>query len=308
MRNFKTSLHKIFPSNFGANDRQNDFFQIGILGKPNAGKSTYFNSILKDSRSIVSSTPGTTRDAISELITFKGNHIKITDTAGLRKKSKISDLVEKYSVNAAIKAMKISEGIIYMIDGKESISDQDLHLIALTISSGKPLVIGINKSETLDKYKKTNVRKDLNRKLSFANDLEVKYISAKKNLGTSSLILSLIKLIKKSKEKLNPKTVNKVFLEAHENNPPPMKGRFRPKIKFIKILDTQPPTFVLHGNKIDFLSKQYLKYLENSVRKSLQLKGIPIKLVLKIAENPYKTRKNKLTKRQLNKRKRIRGR
>ena len=171
MRNFKTSLHKIFPSNFGANDRQNDFFQIGILGKPNAGKSTYFNSILKDSRSIVSSTPGTTRDAISELITFKGNHIKITDTAGLRKKSKISDLVEKYSVNAAIKAMKISEGIIYMIDGKESISDQDLHLIALTISSGKPLVIGINKSETLDKYKKTNVRKDLNRKLSFANDL-----------------------------------------------------------------------------------------------------------------------------------------
>ena len=104
------------------------------------------------------------------------------------------------------------------------------------------------------------------------------------------------------------KTVNKVFLEAHENNPPPMKGRFRPKIKFIKILDTQPPTFVLHGNKIDFLSKQYLKYLENSVRKSLQLKGIPIKLVLKIAENPYKTRKNKLTKRQLNKRKRIRGR
>ena len=308
MRNFKTSLNKIFPSNFGANDSQNDFFQIGILGKPNAGKSTYFNSILKDSRSIVSSTPGTTRDAISELITFKGNHIKITDTAGLRKKSKISDLVEKYSVNAAIKAMKLSEGIIYMIDGKESISDQDLHLIALTISSGKPLVIGINKSETLDKYKKTNVRKDLNRKLSFANDLEVKYISAKKNLGTSSLILSLIKLIKKSKEKLNPKTVNKVFLEAHENNPPPVKGRFRPKIKFIKILDTQPPTFVLHGNKIDFLSKQYLKYLENSVRKSLQLKGIPIKLVLKIAENPYKTRKNKLTKRQLNKRKRIRGR
>ena len=308
MRNFKTSLNKIFPSNFRANDSQNDFFQIGILGKPNAGKSTYFNSILKDSRSIVSSTPGTTRDAISELITFKGNHIKITDTAGLRKKSKISDLVEKYSVNAAIKAMKISEGIIYMIDGKESISDQDLHLIALTISSGKPLVIGINKSETLDKYKKTNVRKDLNRKLSFANDLEVKYISAKKNLGTSSLILSLIKLIKKSKEKLNPKTVNKVFLEAYENNPPPMKGRFRRKIKFIKILDTQPATFVLHGNKIDFLSKQYLKYLENSVRKSLQLKGIPIKLVLKIAENPYKTRKNKLTKRQLNKRKRIRGR
>ncbi len=279
MKNFKTSFNKIFPSNFERNDNQNNYFQIGILGKPNAGKSTYFNSILRDSRSIVSSTPGTTRDAISEIIKFKGNHIKITDTAGLRKKSKINDSVEKFSVNAAIKIMKLSEGIIFLIDGKESISDQDLHLISLIISSGKPLVIGINKTETLDKYQKIVIRKDLNRRLSFANDLDVKYISAKKNLGTSSL-----------------------------KNPPPMRGRFRPKIKFIKILKTQPPTFVLHGNKIDFLSKTYLKYLENSIKKSLKLKGIPIKLVLKIAENPYKDKKNKLSKRQLLKRKRIRGR
>ena len=122
------------------------------------------------------------------------------------------------------------------------------------------------------------------------------------------MILTLLKLIKRSKEKLNSKNVNKVFLEAYEKNPPPMNGRFRPKIKFIKILKTQPPTFVLHGNKIDFLSKQYLKYLENSIRKPLKLKGIPIKLVLKIAENPYKDKKNKLSKRQLLKRKRVRGR
>ena len=308
MRNFKSSLNKIFPSNFERINDQKNTYQIGILGKPNAGKSTYFNSILRDSRSIVSSTPGTTRDAISEIIKFKGNHIQITDTAGLRKKSKISDSVEKFSVNAAIKTMKFSEGVIFLIDGKESISDQDLHLISLIISSGKPLVIGINKTETLDKYQKTVIRKDLNRKLSFANDLDVKYISAKKNLGTSSLILTLLKLIKRSKEKLNSKNVNKVFLEAYEKNPPPMNGRFRPKIKFIKILKTQPPTFVLHGNKIDFLSKQYLKYLENSIRKPLKLKGIPIKLVLKIAENPYKDKKNKLSKRQLLKRKRVRGR
>ena len=144
----------------------------------------------------------------------------------------------------------------------------------------------------MDKYQKTVIRKDLNRRLSFANDLDVKYISAKKNLGTSSLILTLLKLIKRSKEKLNSKNVNKVFLDAYEKNPPPMRGRFRPKIKFIKILKTQPPTFVLHGHKIDFLSKTYLKYLENSIKKSLKLKGIPIKLVLKIAENPYKDKKN----------------
>ena len=97
-------------------------------------------------------------------------------------------------------------------------------------------------------------------------------------------------------------------MDAYEKNPPPIDGRFRPRIKFVKTLDVQPPTFIIHGNKLDSLNKQYLKYLENFVRKPLQLKGIPIKLVLKISENPYKKRKNILTKRQLNKRKRIRRR
>ena len=308
MKNFKDALNKVFPSYSKDSFKEEAENQIGILGKPNAGKSTYFNAILKDKRAIVSSTPGTTRDSISESLSFKGNDLKITDTAGLRKKSKVNDLIEKSSVHQAIKSMRLSEGVIYLIDGKESISDQDLHLISLSISSGKPTVIGINKSETLDKYEKTIIRKDLNRKLSFAKDLDIKYISAKNKHGTTILLLNLLKLIKKSKEKLNAKTVNKVFLDAYEANPPPMDGRFRPKIKFVKTLDVQPPTFIIHGNKINSLSKQYLKYLENYIRKPLQLKGIPIKLVLKTAENPYKTRKNKLTKRQLDKRKRIRGR
>ena len=304
----KETFNKVFPSYSQDSFKEEAKNQIGILGKPNAGKSTYFNAILKDKRAIVSSTPGTTRDSISESLSFKGNDLKITDTAGLRKKSKVNDLIEKSSVHQAIKSMRLSEGVIYLIDGKESISDQDLHLISLAISSGKPTVIGINKSETLDKYEKTIIRKDLNRKLSFAKDLDIKYISAKNKHGTTILLLNLLKLIKKSKEKLNVKTVNKVFLDAYDANPPPMDGRFRPKIKFVKTLDVQPPTFIIHGNKINSLSKQYLKYLENYIRKPLQLKGIPIKLVLKTAENPYKTRKNQLTKRQLSKRKRIRGR
>lgn len=308
MKDFKNSINEIFPSRSETDNNKKDFNQVGILGKPNAGKSTYFNSILKDKRSIVSSTPGTTRDAISELTSFKGIELKITDTAGLRKKSKVSDEIEKSSVNQAIKTMRASEGIIYLIDGKESISDQDLHLISLSISSGKPLVIGVNKSETLDKYEKATIRRDLNRRLAFAKDLDIKYISAKNKYGTSALISNILSLIRKSKEELNPKFVNKVFLDAYDKNPPPMVGRFRPKIKFVKNLDIQPPTFIIHGNKIESLSKQYLKYLENYIRNPLQLKGIPIKLVLKTAENPYKTRKNLLTKRQLEKRKRIRRR
>ena len=235
MKDFKNSINEIFPSRSETDDNKKDFNQVGILGKPNAGKSTYFNAILKDKRSIVSSTPGTTRDAISELTSFKGIELKITDTAGLRKKSKVNDEIEKSSVNQAIKTMRASEGIIYLIDGKESISDQDLHLISLSISSGKPLVIGINKSETLDKYEKTTIRRDLNRRLAFAKDLDIKYISAKNKYGTSALISNILSLIRKSKEVLNPKFVNKVFLDAYEKNHPPMIGRLDLKLSLLKI-------------------------------------------------------------------------
>ncbi len=308
MKSFKNLINSTFPSKSQSFNKTQDSNRIGILGKPNAGKSTFFNAVLNDKRSIVSNVPGTTTDAISEIISFKGVDLKITDTAGLRRRSKVNDGIEKSSVNQAIKTMRSSEGIIYLIDGNESISDQDLHLISLSISSGKPLIIGINKSEILDKYKKTIIRRDLNRRLAFAKDLEIKYISAKKKYRTSTLVLDLLKLIKKGNKKLDSKFVNKVFLDACEKNPPPIVGRFRPRIKFVKTLDVQPPTFIIHGNKLDSLNKQYLKYLENSVRKPLQLKGIPIKLVLKISENPYKKRKNILTKSQLDKRKRIRRR
>lgn len=308
IKTVKEAISKVFPSEPVQEEEIIDCSNIGILGKPNAGKSTFFNALLRDDRSIVSSVPGTTRDAISETIKFKGNDIRLTDTAGLRRKSKISDEVEKFSIQKAIQSLRISDGIIYLIDGKESISDQDLHLISLTIASGKPIVIGINKSELLDSYDKANLRRNLNRKLAFAKHLEIKYISAKKGSGTSSMILALIKLIKKGNIQYDSNTLTEVFLRAYEENPPPLSGRFRPKIKYVNLGASSPPTFIIHGNKLDSISKQYLKYLENYARRALKLKGVPMKLILKVNENPFKNKKNILTDRQIAKRKRIRKR
>ena len=287
--------------------KEGNLKKIGILGKPNAGKSTFFNKILKDNRSLVSKVPGTTVDSITEKIKFKNQLISITDTAGLRKKGKIKKENEIFSSQRSINIIRNSEGIIYLIDGKETVTDQDLHLLSLIISSGKPLIIGINKSESLSAYEKTLLRRSISKKLNFVSHIEVSYVSALKGIGTSNLLKKLLKLVDRSKIKFKSQDLNKFIKEAQKINPPAMQGRFRPKIKFVNIGSTSPPTFIFHGNQLDKLNKSYKKYIENFLRKKFNLQGIPIQLIFKANDNPYKKNKNILTKRQYAKRKRVRS-
>tara|TARA_B100000212_G_C27382821_1_gene537873 strand:+ start:1230 stop:2615 length:1386 start_codon:yes stop_codon:yes gene_type:complete len=310
LKNLRKKILETFPSNETIKEQKptrNDVKKISILGKPNAGKSTFFNKIVKDERTIVSKIAGTTIDSISEEINFKNELILITDTAGLRKKGKIKIKNEIFSSQKSINAIRTSDGVIFLIDGKESITDQDLHLLSLIISSGKPLVIGINKSESLSAYEKSNLKRNINKKLSFISHIDVNYISALQGVGTASLLTKLLKLVDRSKIEFKSQELNKIVLEAQKLNPPTMQGRFRPKIKFVNLGNVTPPTFIFHGNKLEKLDKNYKKFLENYLRKNLKLKGIPIQLIFKSNENPFHEKKNKLTKRQYAKRKRVRS-
>jgi len=309
LMDLRNKISEQFISNVSDNKdfKEENLKKIGILGKPNAGKSTFFNKILKDNRSIVSKVPGTTVDSITEEIKFKNQLISITDTAGLRKKGKIKKENEIFSSKKSINIIRNSEGIIYLIDGKETVTDQDLHLLSLIISSGKSLIIGINKSESLSAYEKTLLKKSISKKLSFVSHIEVSYISALKGIGTSILLNKLLKLVDRSKVEFKSQDLNKFIKEAQDINPPAMQGRFRPKIKFVNIGSTSPPTFIFHGNQLEKLNKSYKKYMENFLRKKFKLQGIPIQLIFKANENPFKDKKNKLTKRQYAKRKRVRS-
>ena len=248
--------NKIFKQFISSDSNNNEDLKsgtkkkIGILGKPNAGKSTFFNKILKDNRSLVSKIPGTTVDSITEEIKFKNQLISITDTAGLRRKGKIKKENEIFSSQKSINIIRNSEGIIYLVDGKETVTDQDLHLLSLIISSGKPLIIGINKSESLSAYEKSLLKRNISKKLSFVSHIEVSYISAIKGIGTSNLLNKLLKLVDRSKVEIKSQDLNKFIKEVQEANPPAMHGRFRPKIKFVNIGSISPPTFIFHGNQL----------------------------------------------------------
>ena len=311
IKDLKEQIFENFKSDKYLNDEESSAFgslKICILGKPNAGKSTLFNAIVKEERSIVSKIAGTTRDTVSKKFIFKSENIEISDTAGLRKKSKVDQNIEKFSVSKAIISMRSSSGVLYLVDGKETITDQDLHLMSLIISSGKPMVIGINKSDQLSQYDKSNLTRSINKKLSFISGISISYLSAKQNQGTSKVFAELVSLIKKSRKPIDTSKLNAIVEEAYMANPPQLSGRFRPRIKYANLLSSQPVILRIQGNNLDKLTKQYQKYLENFLRKKLKFEGIPIKIIFKNNINPFGDKKNKLSKKQLAKRKRIAGR
>ena len=308
IKTLERKIEEILPSREQAEEGMQSNLRVGIIGKPNAGKSTFFNKLLQAERSLVDKSAGTTRDSISHKLDINKAEVILTDTAGIKRKSKLNDQIDNLITRESINTLKNVDGVVFLIDVHQSISDQDLQIISLCLTSGKPIVIGLNKSENLSKSDKLILKKEINRRLSFASHLESKFISAKKNIGTKALVRGLIKIIKNSRNKISKKELNEILERIVEKNPPPISGRFRPNLKFVQLQSNRPFTISIHGNKLKDISNSYTKYIEKQFRKELDLKGVPIKIFYKTDDNPFKDKKNKLTERQLKKRARIRRR
>ena len=282
-----------------------DSLKISIIGRPNAGKSTLVNQLLGEERVLVSPESGTTRDSIEVPLKANSKEITLIDTAGMRRKRSIKEETEKFSVSKSVESIKKANVVILLLDSSEDIVDQDIHLLGLTLTIGRPVVIAANKLDILSKDRKVELENNINRKIRFAQYLEPHFISAKKGTGVKKLLRKAEKAYNTSIKELDTSVLNKVLKEAVFNQQPSMSGRFRPKLRYVHAGGKNPPKIVIHGNNLKELKDSYTKYLENFFRNKLSLGETPLLILYKEQSNPFKNKPNKLTDRQIKKRKRI---
>jgi GTPase len=252
--------------------------KVAMVGRPNVGKSTLINRILGEKRVVVSETPGTTRDSIYVDLVRRGENYLLIDTAGVRKKGRIEEKIEKFSVVKTLKAIEDANVVVLLFDAREGITEQDLHLLGLVLDLGRALVLAVNKWDGLDQYQKDMVRKELRRRLPFVDFAKVHFISALHGTGVGNLFGSINKAYQSAFAHFSTKRLTEVLQEAVEQNTPPLFRGKPIKLKHAHFGGKNPPIIVVYGVRIEFLSRSYLKYLERFFRKKLKLVGTPLRI------------------------------
>jgi GTP-binding protein len=264
-----------------------EIIKLSILGKPNVGKSTLINSIIGEERLISQDEPGTTRDSITVDFEINGKKFKLTDTAGIRKKGKVTDVIEKFSILKSLLNIDRADVCILVIDALSGLSSQDLQIFGYVIESGKPLVIAINKWDALDSYEKDILKNEIDKKIGLLINFEIIHISALKKIGIKKLLEFSLKAFGSSKTKMSTPVLNSLLKELVISHQPPISKGIRPKLKFAHQGDSVPPTIIIHGNHLSGLRQDYIKYLESSFIKFFNLRGTNLRIQLNEANNPF---------------------
>jgi GTP-binding protein len=295
-----------FPETFDEDDVEEGerSIRVAIIGKPNVGKSTLVNRMLGEERVIVFDQAGTTRDTIEIPLERHGTKYTIIDTAGIRRKGRIKETVEKFSVVKALQAIEQSNVVIYVIDATENIGDQDLSMLGFVLDAGRSLVLAINKWDGLNQDIREEVKEEVDRRLAFVNFAKLSYISALHGTGVGDLFKDVDKAYAAAMQPLLTSNLTKLLEIAVTENPPPLIGTRRVKLRYANPGGHNPPIIVIHGNQTDKLPNSYKRYLVNFYRKSLKMVGTPLRLGFKMSDNPFKDKRNTLTPRQEHKRKR----
>jgi GTPase len=279
--------------------------RIAFVGRPNVGKSTLVNRILGEERMIASDVPGTTRDSIAVDLERDGRKYRLIDTAGLRRRGKVEEVVEKFSVFKTLQAIEQCQVAVIMLDAGEGVTDQDATVLGAVLDAGRALVVAVNKWDGQSDYTRQQTESLLSRKLSFVEWAEAVRISALHGSGLRELFKAIHRAHSSATRKFSTADVTKAMEIAYETNPPPVVRGHVAKLRFAHPGGENPPTFIVHGTRLRTLSETYRRYLENFFRKRFKLVGTPIRFVFKEGENPYKDKKNVLTERQVAKKKRL---
>jgi GTP-binding protein len=275
-----------------------DHPRVAIVGRPNVGKSTLVNRLLGEERVIAFDQPGTTRDAIEVELERDGHRYTLIDTAGIRRKGKVFESVEKFSVVKTLQAIERANVVVLVVDAAADIAEQDAHIGGYILEAGRALVVAVNKWDAIDADKRKEVQDDLERKLAFLDFAPFVPISALKGSGIKPLLAAVETAFAAAMAKLSTPRLTRALQDAVAKQQPPMAGRFRPKMRYAHQGGSNPPIIVIHGTGLAGVKAPYKRYLENTFQKAFKLKGTPLRIELRSAANPFEGRRKPLTEKQ----------
>lgn len=261
--------------------------KIAIIGKPNVGKSTLVNALVGEERVIAFDQPGTTRDAIEVEFTLHDKRYTLVDTAGLRRRGKVFESVEKFSVVKTLQSIDAANVVILVLDAQQDISEQDAHIAGFVLERGRALVVAVNKWDGMSEDARELAKRSFARKLGFLSYARSHNISAKHGRGLTALFASVNKAFEAANVKLSTPRLTRTLIAAVEQQPPPRKGTVRPKMRYAHQGGMNPPLVIVHGNSLGAIPESYRRYLEGKFRDAFELQGTPMRIEFRTGRNPY---------------------
>ena len=270
---------------FGEEDQKP--VRLAVAGRPNAGKSTLINTWLGEERLVAFDMPGTTRDAITVPFERNGQKFELIDTAGLRRKGKVFEAIEKFSVVKTLQAIEGANVVLLLIDATQGVTDQDAHIAGYILESGRSVVLGINKWDAVDDYQRQMLERSIETRLSFLKFAPLHFISAQKRQGLEPLWKSIIQAHRAATCKMPTPVLTRILMESIQFQTPKKVGAYRPKMRYAHQGGMNPPIIVIHGNSLELVTDAYKRFLEGRFRKEFNLVGTPLRIDLKTSHNPY---------------------
>ncbi len=268
-------------------DAESNVIRLAVAGRPNVGKSTLINTWLGEERLVAFDMPGTTRDAISVPFERNGQNFELIDTAGLRRKGKVFEAIEKFSVVKTLQAIESANVVLLLLDATQGVTDQDAHIAGYILESGRAVVIAVNKWDAVDDYQRQQLERSIESRLSFLKFAPLHFISAMKRQGIGPLWTSIAQAYKSANRKMPTPVLTRLLHEAVQFQTPKRAGGYRPKLRYAHQGGMNPPVIVIHGNSLEHVSEAYKRFLEGRFRKEFELVGTPLRIELRTSSNPY---------------------